>query len=63
MCIKLTAGTLGEQILEELLRDWSKGSSNKVLIFTKSIKLLRMLAFHVKSNGRLFYELQPYTLH
>jgi DNA excision repair protein ERCC-6-like 2 len=33
--------------------DWRKDRSNKVLIFTQSVKLLDMLDFHLKSNSKL----------
>lgn len=39
------------QTLEVLLREWRKDPSNKVLIFTKSVKLLDMLDFHLKTQG------------
>ena len=40
------------QVLETLLREWKK-DSNKVLIFTKSVKLLEMLEFHLNTQGML----------
>ena len=39
------------QVLELLLKEWKKDKSNKVLIFTKSVKLLEMLEFHLNSRG------------
>ena len=39
------------QVLETLLREWRKDRSNKVLIFTKSVKLLEMLDFHLSGMG------------
>jgi hypothetical protein len=33
--------------LEALLKEWRKDRTNKVLIFTKSVKLLEMLEFHL----------------
>ena len=41
------------QALELLLKEWKKDNSNKVLIFTKSVKLLEMLEFHLNSRGSL----------
>ncbi|KAI0695319.1 P-loop containing nucleoside triphosphate hydrolase protein [Cytidiella melzeri] len=38
-------------VLESLLKEWHKDRSNKVLIFTKSVKLLDMLDFHLKAQG------------
>ena len=38
------------QVLETLLREWKK-DANKVLIFTKSVKLLDMLEFHLSAQG------------
>lgn len=34
-----------------LLTDWRKDRTNKVLIFTKSVKLLTMLEFHLNNRG------------
>jgi len=42
------------QALEALLHEWSKNSLNKVLVFTKSVKLLDMLDFHLKAQGMTF---------
>ncbi|KAG6907721.1 hypothetical protein DXG01_007634 [Tephrocybe rancida] len=33
--------------------EWKKDATNKVLIFTKSVKLLEMLEFHLNSKGTL----------
>ncbi|KAG6830528.1 hypothetical protein H0H92_000200 [Tricholoma furcatifolium] len=38
-------------VLEHLLKEWRKDSSNKVLVFTKSVKLLEMLEFHLSAKG------------
>ena len=35
-----------------LLTEWQKDRSNKVLIFTKSVKLLEMLEFHLGKLGQ-----------
>ncbi|KAH0579842.1 hypothetical protein H2248_002670 [Termitomyces sp. 'cryptogamus'] len=48
-------------ILELLLKEWRKDQSNKVLIFTKSVKLLEMLEFHLKSRGLGFLKLDGAT--
>ncbi|KAH0833982.1 RAD26-like SNF2 family DNA-dependent ATPase [Lanmaoa asiatica] len=40
-------------VLDTLLKDWRKDRSNKVLIFTKSVKLLDMLEFHLKNRGTM----------
>lgn len=42
---------MGSQVLDTLLKDWRKDRSNKVLIFTKSVKLLEMLEFHLNNRG------------
>ncbi|KAL9710545.1 hypothetical protein Ac2012v2_006079 [Leucoagaricus gongylophorus] len=47
--------------LEILLHEWSKDSLNKVLIFTKSVKLLDMLDFHLKAQGYGFVKLEGST--
>lgn len=39
------------QVLESLLKSWRKDPTNKVLIFTKSVKLLEMLDFHLQSQS------------
>lgn len=40
------------QVLQALLKEWRKDRTNKVLIFTKSRKLLDMLDFHLQSKGK-----------
>ena len=42
----------GVQVLESLLKEWHKDKTNKVLIFTKSVKLLEMIDFHLNAQGR-----------
>ena len=37
--------------LNTLLTEWRKDPSTKVLIFTKSVKLLDMLDFYLQDNG------------
>ncbi|KAG9311072.1 P-loop containing nucleoside triphosphate hydrolase protein [Chiua virens] len=44
-------------VLDILLKDWRKDASNKVLIFTKSVKLLEMLEFHLSNRGYGFLKL------
>ena len=39
------------QVLNMLLHDWQEERSNEVLIFTKSVKVLKMLEFHLNSNS------------
>lgn len=41
------------QVLDTLLKDWKTDRSNKVLIFTKSVKLLDMLEFHLGNRGAI----------
>ncbi|GLB44628.1 putative SNF2 family N-terminal domain containing protein [Lyophyllum shimeji] len=48
-------------VLEHLLLEWRKDPTNKVLIFTKSVKLLEMLEFHLKSRGYGFLKLDGST--
>ncbi|KAG6856842.1 hypothetical protein H0H87_012900 [Tephrocybe sp. NHM501043] len=48
-------------VLEHLLREWKKDATNKVLIFTKSVKLLGMLEFHLSSKGYGFLKLDGST--
>jgi hypothetical protein len=38
--------------LEVLLKEWRKDRTNKVLIFTKSVKLLEMLEFHLGAKRK-----------
>jgi SNF2 family DNA or RNA helicase len=42
------------QALKVLLEEWRKDRTNKVLIFTKSVKLLEMLEFHLNTKGLPF---------
>lgn len=39
------------QVLETLLQEWRRDPENKVLIFTKSVKLLDMLEYHLRREG------------
>ncbi|OSD03707.1 hypothetical protein PYCCODRAFT_1490777 [Trametes coccinea BRFM310] len=48
-------------VLETLLREWKKEGGNKVLIFTKSVKLLEMLEFHLNTRGHGFLKLDGST--
>ncbi|KAA1466811.1 hypothetical protein DENSPDRAFT_831699 [Dentipellis sp. KUC8613] len=48
-------------VLETLLREWRKDPSNKVLIFTKSVKLLDMLTFHLDKQNYGFVKLEGST--
>ncbi|KAF8154005.1 P-loop containing nucleoside triphosphate hydrolase protein [Crassisporium funariophilum] len=47
--------------LEVLLKEWRKDRTNKVLIFTKSVKLLEMLEFHLNTRGYGFLKLDGNT--
>jgi SNF2 family DNA or RNA helicase len=49
------------QALKVLLEEWRKDRTNKVLIFTKSVKLLEMLEFHLNTKG-LPFDLLYYLL-
>jgi DNA excision repair protein ERCC-6-like 2 len=40
-----------QKVLNTLLLEWRQDRSSKVLIFTKSVKLLEMLEFHLSSNS------------
>jgi SNF2 family DNA or RNA helicase len=40
-----------QQVLNLLLRDWKREPHTKVLIFTKSVKLLDMLDYHLSNSG------------
>jgi DNA excision repair protein ERCC-6-like 2 len=42
------------QVLETLLLEWHQDQSNKVLIFTKSIKLLEILQFRLQARSESF---------
>ncbi|KAJ7279022.1 P-loop containing nucleoside triphosphate hydrolase protein, partial [Mycena rebaudengoi] len=48
-------------VLLTLLDDWRKDRTNKALIFTKSVKLLEMLSFHLKIQGYGFLQLDGST--
>ncbi|KIJ61227.1 hypothetical protein HYDPIDRAFT_97032 [Hydnomerulius pinastri MD-312] len=50
-------------VLDTLLKEWRKDLSNKVLIFTKSVKLLDMLEFHLNTNSYGFLKLDGSTKH
>ena len=39
------------QVLQTLLKEWHKNKTNKVLVFTKSVKLLEILEYHVESQS------------
>ncbi|KAF8904775.1 P-loop containing nucleoside triphosphate hydrolase protein [Gymnopilus junonius] len=47
--------------LEVLLKEWRKDRTNKVLIFTKSVKLLEMLEFHLNTRNYGFLKLDGST--
>ena len=53
-CLDSIERRLPWQVLDMLLRDWRKDRSNKVLLFTKSVKLLEMLEFHLGQNRMAF---------
>lgn len=42
---------MSNQVLNILLKEWQRERQSKVLIFTKSVKLLDMLDYHMNSNG------------
>ncbi|KAJ7128131.1 P-loop containing nucleoside triphosphate hydrolase protein [Mycena crocata] len=48
-------------ILAGLLKNWKKDPTNKALIFTKAVKLLEMLSFHLKIEGYGFLQLDGST--
>ncbi|KAF9228076.1 hypothetical protein BS17DRAFT_318817 [Gyrodon lividus] len=48
-------------VLDTLLKEWRKDHSNKVLIFTKSVKLLDMMEFHLNIHGYGFLKLDGST--
>ncbi|TFK37622.1 P-loop containing nucleoside triphosphate hydrolase protein [Crucibulum laeve] len=48
-------------VLEHLLREWRRDPTNKVLIFTKSVKLLEMLEFHLSAHSYGFLKLDGST--
>lgn len=47
--------------LNNLLRSWRDEGGNKVLIFTKSVKLLDMLEHHLNRQSNLIYPRKCYT--
>ncbi|KAJ7260962.1 P-loop containing nucleoside triphosphate hydrolase protein [Mycena haematopus] len=49
------------KVLLGLLKDWRKDPTNKVLIFTKSVKLLEMMAHQLKVAGYGFLQLAGST--
>ena len=49
-------------MLETLLQEWRKDPVNKVLIFTKSVKLLEMLEHQLKGNGKESHQLHSTQL-
>jgi SNF2 family DNA or RNA helicase len=53
---------VNSQTTEALLKQWKKADSkNKVLIFTKSVKLLEMLEFHLNTKDFRFLKLDGST--
>ncbi|KAI0060152.1 hypothetical protein BV25DRAFT_986960 [Artomyces pyxidatus] len=50
-------------VLESLLQEWHKDPTNKVLIFTKSVKLLDMLSYHLDRENYGFVKLDGSTKH
>ncbi|KAI9454269.1 P-loop containing nucleoside triphosphate hydrolase protein [Russula earlei] len=48
-------------VLETLLREWRRDPANKVLIFTKSVKLLDVLEYHVRRHHYGFVKLDGST--
>ncbi|KAF8622607.1 hypothetical protein AX15_006865 [Amanita polypyramis BW_CC] len=48
-------------VLNLLLKEWRRDSTNKVLIFTKSVKLLEMLEFHLHAQDHGFLKLDGGT--
>jgi hypothetical protein len=39
------------QVLQTLLMEWMQDPTNKILLFTKSVKLLEMLAHQLNASG------------
>ena len=39
-------------MLNVLLEEWKKDQTNKILIFTKSVKLLEMLDYHLNVKSK-----------
>ena len=56
--IERRSSLFSEQILESLLQEWRKDPTNKVLIFTKSVKLLEILDFHLQSQSKHAFPIQ-----
>ncbi|KAI0045188.1 hypothetical protein FA95DRAFT_1583483 [Auriscalpium vulgare] len=50
-------------VLESLLKEWRRDPSNKVLIFTKSVKLLQMLEFYLNGENYGFVKLDGSVKH
>ncbi|KAJ7468628.1 P-loop containing nucleoside triphosphate hydrolase protein [Mycena latifolia] len=48
-------------VLLSLLKSWKVDPTTKILIFTKTVKLLEMLAFHLKTEGYGFLQLDGST--
>ncbi|KAH9929468.1 P-loop containing nucleoside triphosphate hydrolase protein [Fomitopsis serialis] len=48
-------------VLESLLHDWHRDPTNKVLIFTKSVKLLGILEYNLQCQGLGFVKLEGST--
>ncbi|TDL26985.1 hypothetical protein BD410DRAFT_836072 [Rickenella mellea] len=48
-------------VLNKLLSEWRKDPTNKVLIFTKSVKLLDMLEYHLNTHNYEFCKLDGST--
>ncbi|KAH9834464.1 P-loop containing nucleoside triphosphate hydrolase protein [Rhodofomes roseus] len=48
-------------VLESLLKDWRRDPTNKVLIFTKSVKILKILDYHLQAEGLGFVTLEGST--
>lgn len=43
-----------DKVLNSLLAEWRAEGSNKVLIFTKSVQLLKMLELHLNSQSQWY---------
>ncbi|KAJ7682903.1 P-loop containing nucleoside triphosphate hydrolase protein [Mycena rosella] len=48
-------------VLQSLLKNWRADPTNKILIFTKTVKLLEVLSFHLKDEGYGFLQLDGST--
>ena len=57
--MSINSEVIFQQALEVLLKEWRKDRTNKVLIFTKSVKLLEMLDFHLQTRGILISFASP----